>query len=198
MEKKTDLRVLKTQKALCDTFLQMLSEMRFEDITVNELCERAMVRRATFYKHFADKYDFFGFFVREIQESFMLEIKQRSKDNDLSSYYVQLFKECIKFFNRHDKMLDSVVKSNVFPALFEIFSDEIYIGVLERLKEQQALESTSLMSIEILASIYTGGIVQVLRYWVTRKKAISEEALVAEIDKITSFFGQAQFGKGFL
>ena len=28
----------------------------------NELCDEAMIRRATFYKHFADKYDFFFFF----------------------------------------------------------------------------------------------------------------------------------------
>ena len=65
MEQKMDLRIRKTYKALKDTFLELLSEKKFEDITVNELCERAMVRRATFYKHFADKYDFFAFFIRE-------------------------------------------------------------------------------------------------------------------------------------
>jgi hypothetical protein len=33
-----------------------------DGVTVNELCDEAMIRRAAFHKHFADKYDFFFFF----------------------------------------------------------------------------------------------------------------------------------------
>ena len=62
MEEKTDLRIRKTYKALCDAFVNILEKKRFDDLTVNELCDEAMIRRATFYKHFADKYDFFFFF----------------------------------------------------------------------------------------------------------------------------------------
>ena len=62
MEEKTDLRIRKTYKALCDAFVTILEKKRFDDLTVNELCDEAMIRRATFYKHFADKYDFFSFF----------------------------------------------------------------------------------------------------------------------------------------
>ena len=58
-EGKSDLRIIKTRKALYTAFTMLLGEKSFEDITVNELCENAMVRRATCYKHFADKYDFF-------------------------------------------------------------------------------------------------------------------------------------------
>ena len=65
MEKKVDLRILKTHKALCETFSTLLEEKKFEEITVNELCQRAMVRRATFYKHFADKYEYFASLVEK-------------------------------------------------------------------------------------------------------------------------------------
>lgn len=68
-----DLRIQKTYKALTDTFLELLEEKHLEDITVEELCSRAMIRRATFYKHFADKNDFFVFLVREIQQKFIDE-----------------------------------------------------------------------------------------------------------------------------
>ena len=33
-----------------------LSERSFNDITVNDICQRAMVHRTTFYKHYPDKY----------------------------------------------------------------------------------------------------------------------------------------------
>ena len=50
-----DLRVQKTYRALFAAFTELLEEHRFEDVTVAMLCDRAMIRRTTFYKHFADK-----------------------------------------------------------------------------------------------------------------------------------------------
>ena len=38
MEEKTDLRIRKTYKALCDAFVTILEKKRFDDLTVNELC----------------------------------------------------------------------------------------------------------------------------------------------------------------
>lgn len=61
MKDKYDLRIIRTYKSLTEAFLQLMSEKHFEDITVNELCKKAMIRRTTFYKHFADKYEFFRF-----------------------------------------------------------------------------------------------------------------------------------------
>ena len=58
MEEKTDLRIRKTYKALCDAFVTILEKKRFDDLTVNELCDEATIRRATFYKHFADMISF--------------------------------------------------------------------------------------------------------------------------------------------
>ena len=61
MEEKMDLRIKKTYLSLHNAFVELLEEKRFEDLTVNELCDRAMIRRTTFYKHFADKYEYFTF-----------------------------------------------------------------------------------------------------------------------------------------
>ncbi|MFR7670084.1 MAG: hypothetical protein ACLU0O_04550 [Collinsella sp.] len=38
----------------------------FEDLTVAMLCDRAMIRRTTFYKHFRDKNDYFAFYIDEL------------------------------------------------------------------------------------------------------------------------------------
>ena len=54
--KETDLRVIKT-KALSSSLLQLLEQQLFQTITVNQICDNALVHRTTFYKHFYDKYD---------------------------------------------------------------------------------------------------------------------------------------------
>lgn len=188
MDKKTDLRVLKTYKALCDTFSDMLEEKKFEDITVNELCQRAMVRRATFYKHFADKYEFFAFFIREIQDCFNASIKEYDQEETPYSYYIYLFKNSVRLLKEHKKFVDSVLKSSVFPTLLEIISDEIYRNVLLNMKENVRNGMPIAVSTNILASFYTGGIVQTLRFWLTTPNQITEEEMIGEIEKILSLF----------
>ena len=53
-----DLRVKRTYKMLKEAFTVLLSQRPFEQLTVQEICEKAMVRRTTFYQHFEDKHDF--------------------------------------------------------------------------------------------------------------------------------------------
>ncbi|MBC1371417.1 TetR/AcrR family transcriptional regulator [Listeria booriae] len=73
-----DLRVLKTKKALSQTLSRMLEKQELSTITVNSICENAMVHRTTFYKHFYDKYDLLVYVLREqFQGYFSLDIKQR-------------------------------------------------------------------------------------------------------------------------
>src|SRR5438477_9796348 len=55
-EEQVDLRVRRTHKLLWEALMAELSERAFEEITVTDICERAMVHRSTFYKHYEDKY----------------------------------------------------------------------------------------------------------------------------------------------
>jgi AcrR family transcriptional regulator len=50
-----DLRVRRTYKFLWDALMALMSERDFDSIAVTEICERAMVHRTTFYKHYEDK-----------------------------------------------------------------------------------------------------------------------------------------------
>lgn len=60
-----------SNQMLCDAFTELLSKKKFENITINDLCEKALVRRATFYTHFIDKYDFFTYFIRQNRDQFI-------------------------------------------------------------------------------------------------------------------------------
>ena len=51
-----DPRTKRTRQLLLDAFGQLLTEKSFEDITVQDVTDRATVNRATFYAHFEDKY----------------------------------------------------------------------------------------------------------------------------------------------
>ena len=56
---KTDRRVLRTRDVLGDALMELMKERPFDDITVQQVLDRAGVGRSTFYAHYRDKEDLF-------------------------------------------------------------------------------------------------------------------------------------------
>ncbi|MEH6945248.1 TetR/AcrR family transcriptional regulator [Bacillus sp. JJ722] len=56
-EGQLDLRVRRTHKLLWESLFELMtqSKQKYSTITINQICDRAMVHRTTFYKHFEDK-----------------------------------------------------------------------------------------------------------------------------------------------
>ena len=158
MEEKTDLRIRKTYKALCDAFVTILEKKRFDDLTVNELCDEAMIRRAPFYKHFADKYDFFSFFIRQKQDQFISQAKEETPPNGIYAYTLYLTQRSILYFKEHESLIQNILKSDMSASPLDIFNEEIHSNILSNLKEHQQRSYTFSVSPELLASFLSGGI----------------------------------------
>lgn len=47
----------KTKKAISDAFWELMQTRDFSEISVNDISEKAMISRTTFYHHYTDKYD---------------------------------------------------------------------------------------------------------------------------------------------
>lgn len=52
-----DARVRYTKKVIKDTFIALLKEKPVNKVTVKEICDRAEINRATFYKYYSDPFD---------------------------------------------------------------------------------------------------------------------------------------------
>lgn len=89
-----DLRVQKTYAALITSLTTLIQTKDFEDISVTEICDGALVRRQTFYKHFLDKYDFLTYFIKkrinELFESAFNNIDVEANENFFTLVFKQL------------------------------------------------------------------------------------------------------------
>ena len=54
---KVDPRIKRTRKLLQQAFQELMTDRGFQDISVQDIADRAGINRATFYAHFEDKYD---------------------------------------------------------------------------------------------------------------------------------------------
>ncbi len=73
---KLDPRVVRTRRDLSASMCSLMREKTFSHITVQEIAEKAIINRATFYAHFEDKYKLLEIMVRRtFQEQLESKIK---------------------------------------------------------------------------------------------------------------------------
>ncbi|BCZ45553.1 hypothetical protein psyc5s11_16200 [Clostridium gelidum] len=184
MEIKYDLRVIRTYKSLTEAFVQLMSEKHFENITVNELCKKAMIRRTTFYKHFADKYEFFRFFVHQLQTDCDAITPASADYKAPYSFYISIAHHILNFLKEHEQFVNMVLGSNLLPTLLDILSEQVISDITDKIKIGIKKGIDVPASPEIVASFFTGAIMHTIRWWLMQKKKISEEKLIQEVQKI--------------
>lgn len=159
-----DLRTQKIYDALILAFQQLLEEKAFEEITVNELCERARTRRATFYKHFSDKYDFFQYMLKQMRENLFKEIRNEPNLDDLSKLLHMLIDSGLTFVEQNRKFLLSVENSSVARAMLLTITNESF----------DSDQFPDLFQDELEAQFLIGALNQCVRWWMHHMNKISK------------------------
>ncbi|NQX66309.1 TetR/AcrR family transcriptional regulator [Paenibacillus alba] len=57
MNKKVDLRILRTKQSIRKAFYELIQEKGYEAITIQDIADRAVINRNTFYLHYENKPD---------------------------------------------------------------------------------------------------------------------------------------------
>lgn len=162
---KTDLRIQRTQKAIIDAFYELLDEKAFANISVIDICERALINRGTFYTHFEDKYQLLDKCIFDIMMGFDAEVDKVHGDSDLLVYYSEVLDVTMSFLSLHRKRLRTIIRktdsSLVFDKVHEILVNNI-VGKVGRLKP---VKDRKPASIEITAQFFSGGVIQLVKWW---------------------------------
>ena len=77
---KTDRRVTQTRDALGDALVALMHEKQFDDITVQEVLDRAGIGRTTFYTHYRDKGDLLLSDAEDFLEHCLSALKRRKRN----------------------------------------------------------------------------------------------------------------------
>lgn len=163
-----DLRIKKTYRALFDAFTELLEEHRFEDLTVAMLCDRALIRRTTFYKHFRDKNDYFAFYIDEL----MTGLPQNRTDaadaeplDDVRALRHEVFDDAMNMILAHEQLMDNLLASSMSGMLTGMICDRIARSIRERVMSSLAEDALAPVSLETTSEFIAGGIIRLFTYW---------------------------------
>ena len=181
---KEDARIVKTKARLLETFRELLAEKPMEDITVNEICEKANVRRATFYKHFADKYAFLKYFVGSLRYDFDKSLPKKKRPDETSAYYVEYVYGIIRFISENEPIIKNALRSEVLPVLVEIIKEKNYEDTCERLRKSVEKGMQLPASVEVTAAMMTGAVASAILRWFNEGKVMPVNTLAGEIASV--------------
>lgn len=181
MSGKEDLRVKRTKKALTEAFISLLSKKSFEDITVNELCDEAGIRRATFYKHYTDKFDFLTAYICSLRDRFDNTVWKSDISAPPKEYYVAYAKQLVVFINENSSAINNVIKSNMFPSLLAIIVEQNYKDTRRLLTASVEAGMKLNASVDVIASMASGAVAAAIFAWLVMGNNKSADELADEI-----------------
>lgn len=144
-EGQTDLRVRRTHLFLQEAIIELITEKGFEAITVGDIAERAMINRATFYRHYQDKYDLVVKIFEEATYRLMEHMKPFNKDHDQMNpaYPPEIWVQVFEHVAEHTRLYRAMLGKNGSPWFAARMSEHIIKLILEHEKEwKQGVEPT--------------------------------------------------------
>lgn len=156
----------RTLKNLRQSLTDLLEIKALDKISIQELCDMAMISRGTFYNYFYDKYDLLSYDWTQLQ----LEIDPEFANKNLDSYdyqqYMHLFLEnLIKHLSKEKKSYEKIIINNENSIFSQNMHDYIEEVILLKLKKAIEDKNKFNIPIELLATIYANTIIALGRWW---------------------------------
>ncbi len=156
MSDKEDLRIRRTKMLLYNALIELMQTKTYNKISINDICDKAMVHRATFYNHFYDKDDLFDYILTSISEELYEKAKSNVEFNSSKEMYLSLISCAIDFLVNNKNKIQCIIK-NFNEKLYSIVVDTLKRSVLyysEKIKKEEKFAIPK----EILIDFYIGGL----------------------------------------
>lgn len=177
-----DRRIKKTKKAINEALWELLREKDFEEITVNDIAEKADINRATFYKHFVDKYDWLEKTINDLlheliimNDDVLISERHPSADSFLSTF--QYFDQNFEFY--------SIMLKNKGTLFFQNRFKEILV---ERFKKRNRYDTDNSSDLDFSIHFATGAIVATIEWWIRNNRPLTVEQMAEKMYRIRCGF----------
>jgi AcrR family transcriptional regulator len=162
--RKLDIRVVRTYDQLTSGLAKLLSNKNFEDLSVSEICDTANVHRATFYKHFNDKYEFLNFcFDNELSKiNFETSTSLPAADN-VKEGFMSFIRTTFEFINGKQALFSVILSKKYSATLGASFTSAVYNYCLEKVKV--ILPGADEKRAELFAAFYSNAFTGVVTHY---------------------------------
>jgi len=165
-----DLRVKRTRKMLREALWEGIMERGFDQLTVSEVCERAMINRATFYRHYEDMNDLLLRGLDEFFDEIHALAEPAPSPDDAETYtfhgpprnfllLIEFLNDRVEFF----RLMFSERGISAFVARMRLYLEDM---IRARIEVSRVEGRASLIPEEIVVRSWAGQMMGLLIWWI--------------------------------
>lgn len=184
--KKEDLRVRRTKMLLSNALFDLIKKKPFDKISVCDICDAAMVHRATFYSHFSDKYDLLTYSMDKHLPLSKFD-ESITPDENGSSQFTKIADDIVKDICANKQIYASILKKNKEISIVDRTQQRLEEKVCNRIKRRVPDYESLPIKPEFLASFYAGACMSVVTKWLAGEIYLTEDELISNLNALLSF-----------
>lgn len=179
MDKKDDLRVIKTKKILYETLIELMKTKTFEEIKVSDICTKALINRSTFYAHYEDKYELLLEFINSLKEEFINELSKNKNILNTREYYLEMIRLFLDHIENKRDIYSAIMINNRNSIMMDILSS---VANNEVIKKMEASNISTRVPANIIAKFYLGGVLNLGIEWLRDTNKYSKEEIIRYLE----------------
>ncbi len=175
-----DRRAVRTRRSIRAALMDLMHGGRYEDITVQDILDRADVGRSTFYAHYTDKDDA----AREVLEN-MLESITRGVPAEGEPSRISFPIGILLHALRDQRSAQGIWRSDRGRNyLFSVGQDYWNRRIERELKARRGKLGEPRAPIPVVAQMVTGAATALLNWWIKNKMPYSPEEMQEMFDRV--------------
>jgi len=175
--RKPDKRALRSRKLLGDAFITLIHEKSIDEVTIQDVLERAGVGRSTFYLHFRDKNDLLLCQLDMFLEMMSSLLDRRGEVSKRVAPVAEMFDH----IGSQQKLVRTLKDGGRLNDFYDLAQDYFTRGIENRLKESGRFEKLSRVALNARSSALAGSLLSLLRWWLERG---AKDPSPEEMDKL--------------
>lgn len=174
---KVDRRILKTREAISTALIALMSEKSFENITINDISEKANLNRGTLYLHYTDKYDLLDKCIKD-HLSNMLNYCTISNAGEGRFDVIHSPLPLFQYLEEHFSFYSSMLTNKGITCFQEQLIFMVKNGINERLKAGEIKQGENIeVAVQYMASAFVG----VVEWWIKNNMPLPPEVMAQQL-----------------
>lgn len=179
-EEHLDLRQKKTRALLVSALAQLLEERPFQELSVVDICRRAMVHRTTLYAHFNDKQELLRYLLEGMERECAALCLPEDPDSSPRAYLLAAAQRFFTFFQERRALYRACLNSGA-DADAHVLEDCAARKLEELLSQPRFRAVTPNVDPQVAAHFYTGAMLSLIRWWLSSDNPPTQEHLLKNL-----------------
>ena len=157
---KQDRRSQSTRQLVTSAMMELLTEKRYEAITIQDILDRAGIGRTTFYTHYFDKEDVHASMMEQMLERMTQELPKRHTGQAIVPSL-----ELLQHIQQDHKHFQAIAGGPIAERLWETMQIALGKTIEQGLQAARRDKKQPTIPIKVMSSYLSGAFLNLLKWW---------------------------------